>query len=759
MFKICYSPMYNKIASIILNSAKSAGLSDVFVAQPDSLKENLAGKIFVLAEIGGKKAEAKKIFDFLVSSLGYNYYNDEKILFRDKIEGLKLENIFEAALSKTNKDLADFLVAEKFKLNPAATSLTLGVVFDNKLYFSNFGHNRSVLIYQRGANYEIINVEANAADITDNSEELEVEKAKAPKLFSSVISGEIPLSSYFLFANEALLEYLSSKEIISIITKLPPITAAEQIKNVLNKINNYVPFLGIIVKNTVGLSIQESREELSASLLSSPAHNSLSSLNYTEQKTEQMLAPTGLISFSKISKNIQDLVASQLLKFKRPPKRYPSSEVKSVQTPLDLGTVKSLNLARSDSFLKSDKIFFKQEYNFLLAGFKKLLAVLVALFGGQFWQNLGASLKNKILGLNLKNRYLFFGLGFVVIIFVVSLSLTSWNRNRQIAQDNFNSLVSQIGEKSSAISAHLLYNDEEGAEQALNEAQTLLSSLPQETKDQKAVYQRLNNQLQSEQEKLQKVVPAPALVKINDLSSFNLKNIILAAGKIFASSDQTIYSFKPGLTSYEKTEIKGVSGLKFLSFDNKDKLYYADNNQIIKFDIKTRVNAPILISGTEAVINSGQAGIFNNSLYVLRAKENQIYKYASSGNGFGAKSIWLKEAADLSSASYLAVDGDIYVLKASGQVLKFYKNKKADYKSLPISPLMTQAQKMLVSQNYIYIFEPASKRLVILSRKDGSLSSQYTFTSLTAPLDFAIDESTKSVYFLDSGSLWKAQLK
>jgi hypothetical protein len=77
--------MYNKISSIILNSGKANGLSDVFIAQPDSLKENLAGKVFIIADIGGKKAEGRKILDFLISSLNETYYNDEKILLRDYV--------------------------------------------------------------------------------------------------------------------------------------------------------------------------------------------------------------------------------------------------------------------------------------------------------------------------------------------------------------------------------------------------------------------------------------------------------------------------------------------------------------------------------------------------------------------------------------------------------------------------------------------------------------------------------------------------
>ncbi len=62
--------MYYKIASLVLNTGKhQTGSREVYVAQPDAVKENLAGKLFLLAEIDGKKMDLKKVIDFVISSL------------------------------------------------------------------------------------------------------------------------------------------------------------------------------------------------------------------------------------------------------------------------------------------------------------------------------------------------------------------------------------------------------------------------------------------------------------------------------------------------------------------------------------------------------------------------------------------------------------------------------------------------------------------------------------------------------------------
>lgn len=736
------------------------GVSDVFVSQPDALKENLAGKLFVLAEIGGKKTDSRKIFNFVVSSLEDNYYNDEKILLRGKIEGLKIENIFEAALAKTNKNLLEFLGTEKLKFNPTATNITLGVIYESKLYFSTFGKNRSLLIYHRGEDFEVINVEASAADLAGESQTSDSQAAKASKLFSSVISGEIPVGSYFVFASEALPEYLSGKEMISIITKLPPIVAAEQIKNVLSKINTFVPFLGIIIKNTVGLAGQEAKEEPEENL---SAHTSISSLNYTEQKTEQMLAPAGLVSFSKISKGLKELIKNVRPKANVRPKRSfrPEDDKKSAtQQPLDLGKVKSLNLARADSFMTKEKISFKRKNNQLDGYFTKIGAILSSLFSGRFWSGFSNNLRIWFRALNKKNRLLFVALFLVVVIFGVSLGVTSWNRRQRAAEDSFNSLVAQITDRENSIDTHLLYNDEDGSRQLLNEAQALLNSLPREKKYQQDAYANLLKKLQEQTDRIQKVVKVETNLnnKVNDLSGLGVTNLVWANKKIYAAGGKTIYSIIPGSASSTRNEVAAASALSNPQVDNKGFINYWDTNKIVQFNLKTNQSS---LTNISAALDSADGltsfKIFNGNLYVIAKNKNQIYRYTKDKNGFGIKTDWLKDSVDLSQATDLAIDGNIYILKNSGEVLKLYKSQKAEYAAGPLSPALSNARKIVIGTKYVYVFDQTAKLLAVLGIKDGHLINQYQL-SLNQPVDVAIDEAGRAAYFLDGEAIYKITL-
>lgn len=739
--------MYNKISSLILNSGKANGLSDVFIAQPDSLKESLAGKVFIIAEIAGKKVEGRKIFDFLISSLEENYYNDEKILLRDKIEGLKIENIFEAAISKTNKSLSEFLVIEKIKLNALATNLTIGVIHENKLYFSGFGKNRALLIYRHGEQYEVINVEANAADINP-IESGDRAIVKAPSLFSSVISGEIPMGSYFVFASEALLEYVTGKDLINIITKLPPIVAAEQIKNILVKINTFIPFLGIIIKNTTGIDNQEIREETEENLT---AHSSISSLNYTEQKTERMLAPAGLISFSKIYRGTKHFVKSL-----RPKpntglnKVYRATETeKPSPLPPDLGKIKSLNMARADSFI------FKKKPNWIGMEIKKVFSSFPNLFSPRLWSNLTVKIREWLNSLNKKNRLLFTAFIAVAVILFISIFFTSWTHKQQAVKNNLSNLVTTIEEKQSTIDSYLLYNNEEGAMTLLIEARSLLNYLPQKKKEQRATYSRLEDKLNLQADKIQKIVKVDAPEKVNDLSGLQVNNIVWGDGKIYAGGSNVIYSVIPQSSVSDKFVVASTTTLSLPQFDGKSVIYYWGDNKLVKFDLKTNQAKLIDVSSE---VNAGPVNsykIFGGNLYVLAKDKNQIYKSSLNAGSYKTKSDWVKESIDLSTASDIFVDGRIYVLKNDGQVLKLYLNKAVDYKSVSVSPVMTGASKIIVGAKYIYIFEASSKRLAVLALEDGHLMNQYQVSSLNQLKDFAIDEKNKNAYFLDGEIVYK----
>lgn len=750
--------MYNKISSIILNSSKSSGFSNVFIAQPDSLKEGLAGKAFVIAEIGAKKTDAKKIFDFLIKSLDENYYEDEKILLRDKIEGLKVENIFEAAVSKTNKGLSEFLSTEKIKVNPAMTNISLGVIYENKLYFSTYGRNRAFLIYKHKDQFEIINVEANASEVDSGRKELSTSGASL--FFSSVISGEVPVASYFIFTSEALPEYISNKDLISIITKLPPIVAAEQIKNVLGKINSFVPFLGIIIKNTTGLDKQELYDEVEENL---NAHGSISSLNYTEEKTERMLEPAGLINFSKIYKNLKRQLKKKFKSESKLNSKIYKPDQGETDTPaplvVEVGRVNSLKSVRNDSFLVKEKMFFKKRPSFFNFNLKKIFSGFVKIFNISYLKSVFLNLKGRFFGLEKRNRFLLSGLAAGLLILIISISLTGWLKKQEASRAEYDNLISAIEEKKEKIESSLLYENEEGAKNNLEEAKDLLNYLPRDKKSQEALYKELAESLNNQEDKIRKVIKIDNLEKVNDLSGLSVDSLVLAKGNLYAASENKIYYITPQSSEVEIIAVPEASNLTKPYFDGQNTIYYFDSGKLFKFNISNFQISNIEIN-SEIQSEALSYKIYSNNLYTLTNQE--IFKSSLSGGSYIAKNKWLKSEIDLSLASdfYIPADGNIYVLKNNGQILKLRSgNNINDYGSVVIEPTIQNDNRLIISGNNIYSLDSSAKRLLVRDLEKGRLLGQYQLDSLSSLQDFAIDDEGRVGYILDGEAVYKINLQ
>ncbi|MDD5290781.1 MAG: hypothetical protein PHZ04_01565 [Patescibacteria group bacterium] len=775
--------MYYKIISLILSSAQNpSSTSEVFIAQPDANKEALAGKLFALVEINSRRSEALKIINFLVNTLNHNYYQNEKIILRERISTLKVEHIFETALAKTNKELVEFLAREKINIPLADFNITAGIVYENELHFSNLGKNRCLLIYKHreeptAAPGKIRSVTGPKPELSYKIADLsQSSKAQTPagngknkkaiakgggavKLFSNIVSGTIPTGGYFLFTNETLPEYLSSKQLIDTITKLPPAGAIAQIKNILGGINAYVSFLGILVKNTTGLKVVAEKEPTAEVSV----ETSISRLNSTEEKTEKLLMPSGFINFKKWLK-IPGLVAAKI--------KTPNAADRSKKT-----------------FLIKDKIFFKKKQtwifgkkiillgrdilanllNFIIYLFraftsreqaKILIGKIIAKIRSSK-QNLeakGQQVYSWVKGLNKRNKILLFAAAVCLLLFIISLSATGVKNKMEAEKIALDGLIKTVEQKQNQVDAHLLYNNEDGAKTILDELKGLIEKLPQETDAQKEYYGKIIEKNNQQLEKIRHVVAVETGAPMADFANLNkgaeVANIILAGNKIYAGDgkQKTVYTLdlSKNLVTAVAALNQPIKALNSPVLDKNKKIYYLNDNSIIQLNTETEEISNLTIglpAGRENII---AAAGYNNLLYLLEKSSGQIYRYRKAEAGFSAGEKWMRDKADFSQAVSFSIDGQIYVLNSDGGVSKYLKGEKQDFSLKPIDPPLTAATKIIVSQDleYIYILEPATKRLVIFN-KTGQFLSQYQFNGLNDLKDFDVDETAKKIYFLD----------
>lgn len=754
--------MYYKLAQLVLTPGRrSQTVSEIFLAQPDSIKESLAGKLFILIELEQNNSDSLKIINFLIDNINNNYYQNEKIYLREKISSLKVEHIFEASLAKTNKNLLEYFDKEKIKIDPRTINVTVGVLHENMIHFANIGKNKTFLIYKGGVSlkttqngnneeYKIINIAEE-----DKSSKNKVD-FQSGKFFSNVVSGQIPEKGIFLFANEALPEYISSKQLIQVVTTLPPLSAVEQIKSMLTRINSYVSFLGIIIKSTTIEKIEEKREPTNAT-----TQESINALNHTEESTESLLTPTGIVDSKKFINRLSSILR----------KKNKIGE-KNAQLK-DKIFVKKKHFVLLDKIWQKIKNILILSANFIFFIFKSFTSKdklnELAAQSKEKTTSTYANLKTSLLSLTQKRKMLLIIFIVCLLVFGASLARSSYKSKIEKVRQDYDNLIAQIEQKQNQTDAYILYNNEEGTRKTLNEITELLKNFPQNTDEQKDKYKeisdKINGQL-AEVRKIKKISVDPIIDFINLNSNAKPQNLAYSpeTNRIYVgdSDQKSIYIFDieknlaTTLTGFSQT----ISTLLFPMLTKDKQIYYLNNDNLIKFDTsKEEIDNIKIVLKTEAQ-NIAGANIYNNKIYLLSPKENQIFKYDKVGNSFSSPQNWLEENVDLNNSVDLAIDGNIYILKTDGSITKMLKGKTVEFNMQTVDPNIEKATKLLMApeQKYIYILEPSQKRLVVYD-KDGKFLLQYQSEQWQDLRDVVVDEKNKTIYLLNGTFIIKFPLQ
>ncbi len=716
---------------------KKNHFSEVFIAQPDPEKEALAGRLFILMELNIKRVEGIKIVNFLIDYLNHHYYQNDKLLLREKVHSLKVEHIFESVLARSNKSLIEFLKQEKIKLTPQLADITVGIIYKNQLHFSNVGKNRALLVFKKEKEGET--EEYKITDVIAEQQPLGP-TPKTNKFFDSVISGPIPPGSYFIFTNEALPEYISKKQLTEIITTLPPVSAAEQIKRILGTVNIYVPFLGIIIKSTQA-------PEPDPTPSAQPHHQtSVYPLDKMEKETESILSPYGAINPKQWIKKLCSPLFKKIKTIKR--RSLPLAEPAT---------------KRRQPIKQKLKSWTKRTGAALLAPCLYLWSKIKLIVG-----KINSFLRAPSFQLSLKIK---------IIILVLSLSLAGlilniWHteqKKQEIAQQQkYQELSEQIRRKQNQIDAHLIYHNNDGAKKLLRETEQLLAQLPQDSPLRQQQYQEFKQKLENQLNKLRQVNKwenADVLIDVTKTyPNANIKNLILTPNKqkiyLADSGEKSVHILTPSdktLTTVTSINLD-LSQLRSPAVDKLENIYWVSDKYIVRLNGKEETLQSLDIEGVDTKEIAATA-IYGERLYVLLPNKNQIYRYNYSSDGYVNPLKWLYQQVDLSRAVDLAIDGFIFVLYQDGQVERFLRGRKTDFKLAAVDPAISQPTKIFTDadSDYLYIFEPSQKRVLVFDKK-GKFIVQYQTGELDLK-DFTVDENNQIIYLLSENSVVKVPMQ
>lgn len=676
--------------NIVNNPNKSFTQSSFIDAKNN--QNDRAGSLFLLIEINRADRLGEKIAFIISQLLEKNYYLNEKIFLADQINSLKIESVFESALVKTNRELLEFIDQEKINFNFIDLSIIVGLIYDGQIHFSSMGQNKSFLIRKNEKGWQV-------SDINPDDENPQLNGLSSGKIFSSIISGELPNESYTIFTNASLAQYLLNDEVINVLEKLKLDGATEQIKNLINNINNYSNFCGLIIKNFNNYREQQEFKYVEPNL------------ELAEKKTEKLLTDLGDINKKAINKSFQNFL-NKINIFKYLEKLI--KKLKKIRIKKEENKNEEIPIVTTD---------IKKKKRWLLIALGALLIILAVSLYSQ---------RDK------KTN-----------IFV--------EENVSSHEEKINQKLSQIE------SSLLYNNEEKAKEIIKELQDLMVNLTDKERnkiKNYSDLENELKTQIEKIQKiiKIQNPKEVANFSLINEQAQVSAIAPIISNNKIYGIDGQNkaIYSLNLSDNLLAKiADNENLSETNSISHYNQDSVQFLTENQIVSINSKEEISLGKISPENRDAIKS--FAIYNNRPYLLDSQKNQIFKYSRKNNDFDSPSAWIKDNSNIKALS-LIIDYNIYILDQSGVVYKYLEGNRQEYKTEVIEPVMEKPEILRMSDKYIFIMDKVNKRIAVFFKEDGYFINQYYLENLNNIKDFVINEKESKLYILNENSIYEINL-
>lgn len=157
--------------------------------------------------------------------------------------------------------------------------------------------------------------------------------------------------------------------------------------------------------------------------------------------------------------------------------------------------------------------------------------------------------------------------------------------------------------------------------------------------------------------------------------------------------------------------------------------------------------------------------VYLRFLYVLTPEAKQIYKYERLNGRYGAP-VQYNVNGDLADALDMTIDGDVYVLKQDGVILKLFRGEKQNFaiRKAPADLLKNATKMKKVPGKSFYVLDPTQKRIIVLSdggqTGDSSYLKQYVLDGeqVGELQDLYVDPEETRLYVLDDKRIYVIDL-
>ena len=223
---------------------------------------------------------------------------------------------------------------------------------------------------------------------------------------------------------------------------------------------------------------------------------------------------------------------------------------------------------------------------------------------------------------------------------------------------------------------------------------------------------------------------------------------------------------KPGSTFGEETIAHVYLVTSAPLSQNQPLIAAVTDKGILAYDLQAQQWKAYEIQDTHKWGELRAIDAFGGSIYLLDAKNNQIYKYAATDAGYSptAAPYFVKTKPLLSKAVDMTIDGDVWILNSNGTVQRFRSDKpvafQLDTLAVPLKnpvAIYTRAE-----SDALFIADAGNQRIVEFD-KNGKFVREYKTASdksdaMTNLQDLTVNELKRKVYFVTSSAAYFTNL-
>jgi hypothetical protein len=718
------------------------------LTEPDTPEEKEKGYFFAIVEINKGSLELIEKIQKIIEEIETGYF--ETSLSENK-------DSFEQVLEFINRKNLDILFNDKTELN-----CIVGVIKNDVIFISFHGQPHALLFYQNKEETKTLDILKDAKKEAQNSQ-----------LFSSMLQGKISAGDFLFVGTPHITEYFTYDRLQKIISSRAITQSAAHIQKVLSDISSNNSFGGIIFHANAKKNLKP------VDLNTTYPNKSEQSLNYlidSRQKTAETLSPPLV---KQIMRNIRETMQKR-----KDQKARASENIHAQRQSETIETRQARKIVQQEKTLINDmligagrilvecfKILYKSVKFIGIWTGKACIALFIIITNKNNSRHdvLNSikkaidSKKNKFEDLPIISKLLFFAALILSLLFAGSIAIIKTKEYFVNKKAAYNNLIQDITNKKDMAEASLIYNDQEKAFALLKEAETLLKTAPTNSKSKQKTFDELNASISKTMLALRKIITVDPEMLV-DLKTINPETSAEKIAKIenklitFGENDKNIYIYD---IDTKKTDLSPhLDSIKLNSGSTtkeQDSIIFINNkNSSAVFNKETNTISAKEISFPNEDANIVDDFVYNGKLYTLDSKNNKIYRHNKIQTGYEKGSEWTKETADFSDAVSLAIDGDMFVAKQNGEIIKFAQGLKQDFSLIGVDPAISKPVKILTHAdiNEIYILEAGDRRVISLE-KSGKLIKQYTSDKWQNPTGMIIDYEKKIAYIVDQNKIYK----